>query len=174
MSHLLRFLRGQSIDRTYLDAIRAIAWFDRCGDPAEFDIPLVVQPVNSWQEAMTACDEEDRRETMLEARNAMTGFLSVHYRRSDRRWNKIAELAHDLCVLPLEREVWTPFAETRSLGNRFVSSTAWNVMAAIMEHEYRDCAGLPVFFSHLLEVYRSGHFPCGWVGSWPAGKLLYY
>ena len=112
---------------------------------------------------------------MLEARNAMTRFLHAHYRRRrDQQWNEITKLAKDLCVLPLARDVWKPFAEARSLGKSVVDSTSWNVLAAIMEHEYRDCAGLPVFFSHLLEVYRSGHFPCGWVGTWPAGKLLYY
>ena len=48
----------------------------------------------------------------------------------------------------------------------------WLERAAIMEHEYRDCAGRPEYFLHLLRVYRAGHFPCGWAGEWPAGQLL--
>ena len=174
MHRLLRLLLGQPIDRRFLDAICAIRWFERCGYPAEFDVPLVVQPVWSWDEAMNACADEEREQTTLVARNAMTSFLHAHYRGRHQRWNEVTKHAKDLCVEPLKRSVWNPFAEARSLARTFVDSTSWNVLAAIMEHEYRECAGLPIFFSHLLEVYRAGHFPCGWVGTWPAGKLLYY
>lgn len=157
-----------------MDTIRAIRWFERCGQPAELDIPLVVQPVSSWREAMTACADEERLGATSDAQNATTAFLHANYARRYQRWNEIAEDAKKFCILPLQDDVWKPFAKARSLDPSFVDSTSWNVLAAIMEHAYRECVGLPVFFTHLLEVYRCGHFPCGWVGTWPAGKLLYY
>jgi hypothetical protein len=30
------------------------------------------------------------------------------------------------------------------------------------------------FFLELLTIYQAGHFPCGWQGEWPKGKLLLY
>jgi hypothetical protein len=30
------------------------------------------------------------------------------------------------------------------------------------------------YFLELFEVYEAGHFPCGWKGEWPAGKLVVF
>ena len=30
------------------------------------------------------------------------------------------------------------------------------------------------FFEQLLEIYLSGHLPCGWKGKYPQGKFLVY
>ena len=68
--------------------------------------------------------------------------------------------------------IWRPFAERQGLGKAFTDAVSWDVLAAVMEHAYRDCSGRPTLFLQLLQVYRAGHFPCGWSGDWPDGMLL--
>lgn len=109
-----------------------------------------------------------------DAANALSSFLHVHFNRRFQRWNAIADQAKLQCVTPLVERTWTPFAQSRSLGKRFLDVISFNVLLAIIEHEYRDCRGAPAFCTHLLEVYRDGHLPCGWEGVWPQGKLLFY
>ena len=75
-------------------------------------------------------------------------------------------------VTPLAERVWRPFAERHGFGKVFVDCVSWNVLGAVMEHEYRRFQERPEFSLHLLRVYRAGHFPCGWSGEWPAGQLL--
>ncbi|WP_233585033.1 hypothetical protein, partial [Aquabacterium soli] len=162
------------IDESFIEAIGVIRWFDKCGHTAGFDIPIAAEPVHSWNEAMAACESQEGRDAMLEARNQLTSFLCAKYPKEDQRWNEVTDEAKRRCVTPLSTQVWQPFAQKRGYSNDLVHSTQWNVLAAIMEHEYEYCIGRPAFFLYLLEVYRSGHFPCGWVGSWPSGKLLYY
>ena len=43
-----------------------------------------------------------------------------------------------------------------------------------MEEMYADSGYDGYFFNELLLVYEAGHFPCGWQGDWPAGRLLVY
>lgn len=32
----------------------------------------------------------------------------------------------------------------------------------------------PTFYDNILKIYQSGHFPCGWSGEYPNGKILVY
>jgi hypothetical protein len=43
-----------------------------------------------------------------------------------------------------------------------------------MENAYLGSGHSCFFFLELLTVYEAGHFPCGWVGDWPRGKLVVY
>jgi hypothetical protein len=50
----------------------------------------------------------------------------------------------------------------------------WDILAALMEHAYLGSGHRCFFFLELLSVYEAGHFPCGWIGPWPQGKLVVY
>ena len=43
-----------------------------------------------------------------------------------------------------------------------------------MENSYLSSGHRCFFFLELLMVYEAGHFPCGWRGDWPDGKLIVY
>jgi hypothetical protein len=171
---LQSWLGLRKVDQSFLASVRSIDWFAKTGRPAEFDIPLAAQPLYSWSEAMAAGAAEERAQTTLEARNRLSSYLHANHYREFQRWNDITDEVKRSCITPLTSQVWRPFANANNLGETLIHSTQWNVLAAVMEHEYAYCNGHPVFFEHLLEVYRSGHFPCGWAGSWPEGKLLYF
>jgi hypothetical protein len=53
-----------------------------------------------------------------------------------------------------------------------VHSMSWDVFGALMENSYLDTHHPAHFFLELLWVYEAGHFPCGWLGNWPSGKLI--
>jgi hypothetical protein len=171
------------LDAKFLAAVEAIPWFDACGKAIEVDSPFAVQPVASWTDAEAACLDQAWEDATLEARNALTVFLhhkehhglSCLWRRSLKDWNKVTVEAKRRCVTPLAEKVWRPFTQEHGLSVKLVHSLEWNVLAAIMEHEYGHLDGRPTFFLHLLELYRAGHLPCGWTGgTYPSGKLLVF
>ncbi|HKD26343.1 MAG TPA: hypothetical protein VKC66_10620 [Xanthobacteraceae bacterium] len=55
-----------------------------------------------------------------------------------------------------------------------MDSTTWDVLGALMENSYLSSRHQAYFFLELLWVYEAGHFPCGWLGDWPDGKLVVY
>jgi hypothetical protein len=169
---LLSAFRFSSVDRAFLQNVSSIGWFRLCGQPPALTLPFVVQPVHSWHEAVAACQSEEGRSANLEARNELSSFLHEKHPRRFQRWNDLADDIKRACIAPLASEVWQPFAQRNNLPAAFVDCVSWQVLAAAVENEYRECQGLPMYFSHLLQVYRHGHFPCGWIGRWPQGKLL--
>jgi hypothetical protein len=171
---LLSALRFSSVDRAFLRDLSSIGWFASCGRPSLLGLPFVAQPVYSWHEAVAACQSEESRSANLEPRNKLSSFLHAKYPRRFQRWNDITDEIKRTCITPLVSQVWQPFADAHGLPGPFVDCVAWQVLASAMENEYRQCDGLPFHFLHLLEVYRKGHFPCGWVGRWPEGKLLIF
>jgi hypothetical protein len=163
------------IDRIFTAEVSAISWFAHCGAPLSAPVPFPVQSVATWKEAAKFCAQPVWADTTLEAGNVLTVFLHHHAREDFERWNEITIEAKLTCVIPLSDTVWKAFAEQHGLGQRFISSVQWDVLSAILEHEYRHVAERPTFFLHLLALYRAGHFPCGWIdGEFPNGTLLVF
>ena len=44
----------------------------------------------------------------------------------------------------------------------------------LLEDAYKDKLKFNLFFDELVNVYESGHIPCGWDGEWPEGNLVIY
>lgn len=160
------------MDETFALELEAIGWFADCGQAPADDLPLATSPVGSWPEAIERCSDLSWEATTLEASNRLTLFLHTHHRDAYQRWNEIVAAAKQRVVTSITDRVWAPFAERHGFGRVLVDCASWDVLGAVMEHEYRCFPDRPEFFSHLLRVYRAGHFPCGWVGAWPAGHLL--
>lgn len=160
------------MNEEFVRELKAVDWFAACGKPCEIDLPFPIKSVSNAANAITQCSAKASRHAALEARNRLTMFLSAHHRDDYRKWNAVTRTAKQRVVTPLTKRVWQPFADRLGLGDVLVNRVAWDILAAIMEQEYSACADRPEHFLLLLRVYQAGHFPCGWTGTWPAGKLL--
>ena len=118
-------------------------------------LPFPAVPVRSWGEAIAHCTDQSWEDATLEAQNRLTEFLHKHHRDDYQHWNVIVAAAKTRIVTPLVERVWRPFADRHSLGKVLVDCMSWDVLAAIMEHEYRRFSGRPEFSLHLLRVVGS-------------------
>jgi len=160
------------VDEAFVRGLEAVDWFAACGRSLAIGLPFPTSPVGSWAEAIQRCSDQTWEDATLEAQNRLTEFLHTQHRDRYRDWNDIAIVAKERVVTPLRDRVWRPFAERHGLTKVLANCVSWDVLAAIMEYEYRDCPGRPEYFLHLLRLYRAGHIPCGWSGEWPAGQLF--
>jgi hypothetical protein len=160
------------VDEAFAAELRGVRWFASVGQPPAADLPFDPLPVSSWAEGVEHFADPPWDEIQLAARNELTGYLSQHQRERYRQWNEITRGAKVRLIGPLTESVWVPFASRYGLGPEFVSSVSWDVLAAVMAHEYRGCRGRPVFLLDLLRVFRAGHVPCGWYGEWPSGRVV--
>lgn len=160
------------MDETFAQKLISMNWFQSCGTVPALVLPFNALPVSSWSEAIEHCSDYSWGNIELSARNELTIFLSSHFPDEDQNWNVITETAKERVITPLTDQVWRPFANHHGLGDAFVDCVSWDVLAAVMEQEYRACTGRPDWFLQLFQVYRAGHFPCGWSGEWPSGRLL--
>jgi hypothetical protein len=160
------------VDEVFAAELEGVRWFASVGESLPTDLPFDPLPVASWAEGIEHFADPAWDNVQLRARNELSVFLSALYRARFQRWNEVTRAAKARVVEPLATSVWRPFADRYGIGPGFLGGVKWDVLAAIMEHEYRDCSGRPAFFLVLLRVYRAGHVPCGWYGEWPAGRVV--
>jgi hypothetical protein len=55
----------------------------------------------------------------------------------------------------------------------FLDTVDWDILNLCMEAEYADVYP-PGFYASQAYWYLKGHFPCGWQGAFPKGKLVIY
>ena len=154
--------------------IGAIRWFANCGKPLALDLTMKVDRARSWPMAMQACQSAAWENVELEAQNQLHMWL--HQNDPDRcqAWNDIVTVHKTEVIAPLIKEKLAPFQLEHGLDAAFVDSTTWDVLGALMENSYLSSRHQAYFFLELLWVYEAGHFPCGWLGDWPDGKLVVY
>lgn len=108
----------------------------------------------------------------LQIRNQLTSTLHENWREEYRQWNNITMEAKLLLKEGVLRNIST-FIQENKLNNCIYESVEWDLLTALMEYAYSTYVK-PGFHTELLEIYNSGHIPCGWKGKWPQGSLLVF
>jgi hypothetical protein len=154
--------------------IKSINWFAHCGERFSFDLSMETKAVTNWSQAIEFCKDPAWENAQLEAQNQLTVWLHLHDHANYQKWNEIVISHKNAIVNPLTDNTLTPFQAKHGLDIILVHSVQWDILGALMENSYLS-SGHPVFFFlELLTIYEAGHFPCGWDGEWPHGKLCVY
>ncbi|MEI7685339.1 MAG: hypothetical protein WCL32_09950 [Planctomycetota bacterium] len=148
-------------------------WFTNCGVDLS-DSPTRLR-VNSWSEAVKLCKSRFHENVQTESRNLLTQHLFVHARvRFRDTWNVLARELNPILYGIIDTKV-VDMAKTRN----FKISAAVRVylfvdlLCCCMELEYADLLA-PKYFAERAKWYLAGHFPCGWDGQFPEGRLLVF
>jgi hypothetical protein len=127
--------------------------------------------VDNWDAARRSYEGWPWRNTVIEASNALRLFLHNRHLNEYCEWRKIREEVNK----SLERIVHprtTEFSRENALGERFIDCVDWDIGMVLQESGYLKFRAPPFFTRVILSVYEDGHFPCGWDGNWPDGRLV--
>lgn len=151
-----------------LEQLRQVQWFHRVGvrdtDAAEV--------LSSWYEAIESCSSPEWEDLCLEASNQYCARLAEKSPQQFQKWNDIAVEIKPVAQA-LVREKTKQVVEENDLPKAFVDTVDWDIVHLCMEAEYADVYP-PGFFASQAYWYLKGHFPCGWEGEFPKGKLVIY
>lgn len=166
------------LDRKIIDKIEEIVeridkidWFSNCGKQVSSE-DFEISSVSSWSKGKSYYSTVKWENIQLEARNNLTEYLCFDHREVYRLWNKITDEAKKYIQGPFDKKL-EEYRNSFGLDKGFVNTVKWDILAAIMEYVYLEYK-IPVFYLNLLKIYEKGHFPCGWDGKWPEGKLRVY
>lgn len=151
-----------------LEQLRQAQWF-RCVGVHD---TKAAEVLSSWQEASESCGSPEWEDLCLEAANQYRQRLIERSPQRFQEWNNIV-LAIRPKVIALVREKTTPVVEANNLPAIFIHAVNWDILHLCMEAEYADVFP-PAFFASQAYWYVKGHFPCGWKGQFPEGKLVIY
>ncbi len=151
-----------------LDELARRVWFTRAGlhDTENADV------LSSWRDAERSCASPEWRDLLLEAANQYRARLNERDRQQFATWNqRVVEIKPRTEALVEDRT--RAVVAANSLGQAFVNAVRWDILHLAMEAEFADVYP-PGFFASQAYWYASGHFPCGWRGKFPQGKLVIY
>lgn len=154
--------------RKILDELAHLAWFRNVG---QHDIETMLI-VASWHEAIESCRSLSWENLQLEAANQYRARLLECSKEHFKLWNAIVTDVKPLVESLVERKI-AVVVDINKFDKVFVDSVKWDILHLAVETEYADICS-PGFFTILAQCYRSGHFPCGWQGNYPDGRLVIY
>lgn len=139
-------------------ALSEIPWLSNTGKKTPIFLSLPYRLANTVTEAHALIAAPEWENWTLERRNDLSAFLSDRFPARDAEWSAIAHLARRI----VDEEVAPASASALTdLPPAAAAALTWDIANALMEAAYRDCRP-PLFFTHLMEVYRAGHLPVGW------------
>ncbi len=151
-----------------IDQLEKASWFSRIGVAAGPSVAAV----SSWPEAIHYCDAQEWEDLQQEMLNQYRVYIHQHHRARLQDWNERIEAVKKITE-PLVALKTTAVIRENGLPDIFRIAVRFDVTLFCMEAEYDDVCP-PGFFTRLGAWYLDGHFPCGWWGPFPKGKLIVY
>jgi len=150
-----------------IDTLVDMDWFANVGKAIPVSAERLIS-VADWHQAVASCAEPLWEDVCTEARNDLTIHLNRVCKAEFQSWNEVVnnakrELAESWKRMRLK-------LESEGLPEIVAGCVEWDTMHAVACEHYSAWSP-PQFFARLLVIYQSGHFPCGWVGTWPEGNL---
>jgi hypothetical protein len=154
--------------REAFERLDGVEWFRAVGQ-RDTDATIVL---TSWIEAIASCASGDWENLCLEAANQYTEKLASRSKERFNQWNSVAEEVKTITI-PLVRRKLERVVIDNGLPKVFEDTVQWDIFHLAMESEFADVYP-PGFYASQAYWYVKGHFPCGWQGAFPNGKLIIY
>ena len=111
--------------------------------------------------------------TRIDARNEVTSYLSLNQpNQFNGVWNKRVDMVKEQ-FLPKIKEIYSAKVIELELPERVSNAIDWDVLNIIVISSYREYI-MSNLYNNLLDIYTSGHLPCGWHGRYPKGVIMVY
>jgi hypothetical protein len=151
-----------------LNELEGINWFTKVG-LRDSDYPVFLK---TWKDAIESCESDAWESLRLEAANQYCERLQEHNVQRFDNWNILVQEVQQI-VTPLVLRKTKTVVEANRLPKIFVDSVNWDILHLCMEAEYGDIFP-PGFYASQAYWYVHGHFPCGWQGNFPDGRLIVF
>jgi hypothetical protein len=151
-----------------LNKLQQAEWFN-CVGVKDTNAAVVL---SSWEEAVEHCSSVDWENLCLEAANQYRERLLERSKERFVRWNDIV-VEIKRTIEPFVHEKVKAVMNAHKLPKVFEDTVQWDILHVCMEAEYADVYP-PGFYASQAYWYVKGHFPCGWEGNFPNGKLIIY
>jgi hypothetical protein len=145
-------------------------WFHSVGKPIDH---LDILRAHSWKEAGQYYSSPSWEEFAIEAVNELKAIgYRLRPNRSVPEWNRIiAQIKRK--IEPLVRNRVVQLIREQMVPEAIENCVKWDLLAYCRASEFRDEAPESLYLK-IGEWYMAGHFPCGWIGDYPKGKLVVF
>jgi hypothetical protein len=128
--------------------------------------------LSSWREAIEHCSSIEWENLCLEAANQYRERVLERSKERFNQWNDIVDQIKPVTDRLVRQKIEDVVCQ-QGLPKVFEDTVQWDILQVCMEAEYADVYQ-PGFYASQAYWYVKGHFPCGWEGKFPKGKLVIY
>jgi hypothetical protein len=161
--------------RAFLESIKDVPWFSQVGQPTEPDSKLTrvgfdflaehhEAPYASWGTALVGA--ESRIERLVFDSRRLGEWDAI------RKVVKLPTQWLDDFYLGLNEQHPGYYGDSCLYAHELVDPPIRLLWGAVDEIMVADLQPDLSFFGSLVPWLRRGHWPCGWQGEWPQGKLV--
>jgi len=151
-----------------LERLDKADWFS-CVGVKDTEVAIVL---SSWEQAIEYCSSLEWENLSLEASNQYREKLLKTSKERFNKWNEVVDELKPITIPFVQRKIETVVRE-HSFPKTFEDTIQWDILGVCMEAEYAD-VHKPGYYAALAYWYVKGHFPCGWEGNCPEGKLIIF
>jgi hypothetical protein len=155
-----------------LEELETANWFSQVGTMYGVKQSCEVIILASWQEAIEQCSSIEWENASLEAQNQYCERLGKRSTERFNQWNEVAVMLKAITIPFVQHKIEAVVGQN-NLPTVFENMVQWDILGVCLESEFADLYP-PGFFTSNAYWYTKGHFPCGWQGDFPQGKLMIY
>ena len=156
-----------------IEVLNQVMWFENCGKPLDLEPSMVgkIEQCLSWEEAIKESEVYEWKCIKNEALNQISEYLDANHRKIYQNWNTIVQEIRPLLAEVNENKIKPNLSI--DFGSQLSNNIRSDILDLLIETHWSYLVE-PVFFTPVTYWYIKGHFPCGWRGNFPDGKLLVY
>lgn len=149
------------------------SWLEKCGAPQENLGSLPAIWIRKTDDAIKNISSVRWENACLAEQGNLSEFLAVNYKTEyNQSWNKIVDTVKTNYMPNIMRLV-EDACQKRGLPNEVLNDISFNILSIFLASYFSQYYNSE-FFNRLLEIYLSGHLPCGWRGKYPNGSILIF
>jgi len=161
-----------NIDNALYEKLLNCNWFGNCGTRESIDFGFEVSLVTNEKEMKKNIISLKWENVCLEENGNLTSFLYQNHKNEyNKYWNSEIELIKKEYLPSILDKIIEK--NKKRLLIEILDDVKMNIIFILMADFYSEFYKAD-FFITLLEIYLSGHLPCGWNGSYPEGKIMIY
>lgn len=109
----------------------------------------------------------------MEEQGNLTGYLHMNHRTEyNEYWNKEVGIIKEKYLPAIVDKIGIKLKE-KKYSPEIMNDIRYNLIIIMMADFYSEFY-TSYFYTNILEIYLSGHVPCGWQGKYPSGKLIVF
>lgn len=153
--------RKPTLNHQTMALLKNINWFSHCGKEETLKIGRTYRFVSNHSEMLRRIAETEWENYTLEQENELTSYLSNHHRDAYRFWNQHCITIKEEIFPDLFEHIKEKYRQYFSdMEQEVLNDLQWNILGILLADIYSEYYRSD-FSEDLLEIYRSGHIPCG-------------
>ncbi len=144
-----------------------IDYFNQCGKSIDGLYGFDVYVEKDYDKAIKSILKTSWSNIILEEQNNLTGYLFKNHREEyNDKWNKQVIINREEIIPPI-----ILILEKKNIHKEIIDDTKWLLMSILMYDYFSEFGFESELLNQVLNIWKSGHLPCGYSGKYPNGKL---